>query len=102
MLKKTPLRKKRRTENIMITTVDAFVAQNKLSRVDFIKADIEGEERNMLKGAAQTLRDFAPKLAVCTYHYPDDPEVLEKIIMDANPRYRVVQGQCKLYACLAR
>jgi hypothetical protein len=86
----------------MITTVDSFVAKNKLSRVDFIKADIEGEERTMLKGAAQTLRDFAPKLAICTYHYPDDPEVLEKIILNANPHYRIIQGPKKLFACVNR
>jgi FkbM family methyltransferase len=52
------------TENILITTLDKFVEDNKLERVDFIKADIEGAERDMLRGATNTLKTFAPKLAI--------------------------------------
>ncbi|MDR1740348.1 MAG: FkbM family methyltransferase [Synergistaceae bacterium] len=83
---------------IDITTIDDFVRENGLRRVDFIKADIEGAERQMLRGAAETLRRFAPKLAICTYHLPDDPEVLEAIIRETNPAYRVVQKRKKLFA----
>jgi hypothetical protein len=43
----------------------------------------------MLKGAANTLKKFAPKLAICTYHLPDDPQVLESIIKEVNPDYKV-------------
>ena len=69
-----------------------------LTHVDFIKADIEGYERYMLEGAQETLRRFAPKLALCTYHFPDDPEVLAALITKANPAYRIVQRRAKLYA----
>lgn len=31
-------------------------------------------------------------------HFPDDPEVLEKQILNANPKYRVVHKWKKLYA----
>lgn len=79
-------------------TVDAFVKQNGLKSVDFIKADIEGGERNMLLGAKETLKQFAPKLAICTYHRPDDKEVLTKIILDANPDYKVEYKWKKLFA----
>ncbi|MCL2009485.1 MAG: FkbM family methyltransferase [Synergistaceae bacterium] len=87
---------------IETTTIDAFVEENALNRVDFIKADIEGYERHMLEGAVKTLRKFAPKLAVCTYHLPDDPEVLAKIIKDANPAYNIVQKKKKLYASVPK
>jgi FkbM family methyltransferase len=87
---------------IETTTIDAFVEENGLERVDFIKADIEGYERQMLKGAGETLRRFAPKLAICTYHLPDDPEVLEALIKEANPAYNVVQKSKKLYASVPR
>ena len=81
-------------------TLDDFVKKNNLERVDFIKADIEGFERNMLSGAQETLKNFAPKLALCTYHLPDDPEVMTKLIMQANPNYKIFYGKKKLYASI--
>jgi len=86
------------SEIIKLTTLDKFVEENKLPRVDFIKADIEGAERDMLRGATNVLKTFAPKLAICTYHLPDDPEVLESIIKEANPDYTVVHLRKKLFA----
>lgn len=85
-------------EEIEVTTIDSFVLEQGLTHVDFIKADIEGYERYMLEGAQETLRRFAPKLALCTYHLPDDPEVLAALITKANPAYRIVQRRAKLYA----
>lgn len=66
--------------------------------MDFIKSDIEGEERNMLRGAMETLRRFSPKLSICKYHLPDDPENLKKIILEANPNYVIREEYMKLYA----
>ncbi|MDR1147044.1 MAG: FkbM family methyltransferase [Spirochaetaceae bacterium] len=88
------------SEKIPVTTLDKFAEEENLKRIDFIKADIEGAERNMLTGAKRVLKEFAPKLAICTYHLPDDPEVLEKLILEANPKYKVRQGPNKLYACV--
>jgi FkbM family methyltransferase len=85
-------------EKILILSLDKFVAENNIKKVDFIKSDIEGAERDMLRGATNVLKTFAPKLAICTYHLPDDPEVLEKIILDANPNYTVVHRKNKLFA----
>ena len=87
-------------EIIHLTTIDKFVEENKIKKVDFIKADIEGAERDMLRGAANVLKTFAPKLAICTYHLPDDPQVLEHIIKEANPDYSVVHLRHKLFACV--
>jgi hypothetical protein len=78
--------------------LDLFVRQNSLPRVDFIKADIEGAERLMLEGAKEVLRDFSPKLAICTYHRRDDPETLRDLILCANPNYVIENKFRKLYA----
>jgi FkbM family methyltransferase len=79
-------------------TLDEFVNKNNINKVDFIKADIEGAERLMLAGAQNTLKKFAPKLSICTYHFKDDPEILEKLIKQANNEYTVVHKWGKLYA----
>jgi FkbM family methyltransferase len=87
-----------RAEQIPSITIDDFVCLNSIARVDFIKADIEGAERLMLRGATETLRRFAPKLAICTYHLADDPQVIEDIIISANPNYKITHKWKKLYA----
>ncbi|MDR0733889.1 MAG: FkbM family methyltransferase [Dysgonamonadaceae bacterium] len=90
------------TEKISITTLDRFVEENNLKRVDFIKADIEGFEREMLRGATNVLKKFAPKLAICTYHLPDDPVVLENIIKEANNSYIIIRLRNKLLAAVIK
>ena len=86
------------SEKIEITTIDEFVVEKKLSRVDFIKADIEGFERYMLLGAKETLKKYAPKLAICTYHSPEDPKLLVQIVLEANPLYKIVHLKKKMLA----
>jgi FkbM family methyltransferase len=89
-----------KSETIKITTLDKFAEDEHIEKIDFIKADIEGAERDMLAGARNVLKEFAPKLAICTYHLPDDPKILKEIILDANPKYKIVQRKCKLYAAV--
>lgn len=79
-------------------SLDDFAHENNLTKIDFIKADIEGAERLMLKGARNVLRDFAPKIAICTYHLPDDPQVLRELILDANGKYVIEERWKKMYA----
>ena len=86
------------SSTVRTVRLDDFVRENNLPRVDFIKADIEGFERHMLAGAQETLARFAPKLALCTYHLPDDPQVMADLILKANPRYNIVQKRMKLFA----
>jgi FkbM family methyltransferase len=58
----------RGVEEIEVTTIDAFVAETGLARVDFIKFDVEGVERDVLEGACRTIATRRPKLAVSLYH----------------------------------
>lgn len=87
-----------KTMTVESTTLDQFVVDHGIKKIDFIKADIEGAERNMLRGAKTILREMGPKLSICTYHLPDDKDVLEKIVLDANPNYRVEHHYQKMYA----
>lgn len=79
-------------------SLDEFVKQNNIPKIDFIKADVEGMERQVLFGAKETIKKFKPCLAVCTYHRPDDPKVLKDLIQNLEPQYKIIQTGMKLYA----
>jgi len=49
-------------ETVTLTTLDAFAAERKLARLDFIKADIEGWEMRMLAGGQAAIARFRPAL----------------------------------------
>lgn len=85
-------------ETVHCISLDDYVRINKLESVDFIKADIEGAERELLEGAKETLARFAPKLSICTYHREDDKEVLERLVVQANPNYKIIHKYKKMYA----
>jgi FkbM family methyltransferase len=82
----------RGTLQVRSVTLDEVVRDLGLQRVDYVKMDIEGAERHALRGAAKLLREFAPRLAICTYHNPEDPQLLESIVRGAQPKYRVVHN----------
>ena len=48
------------TENARALTLDSFVRECGIKRVDFVKLDIDGHECGMLRGAQETLRIFHP------------------------------------------
>ena len=84
------------TFQIDVTTIDDVVQSLGLPRVDFIKMDIEGAEREALKGAAVTLKQFRPRMMLDAYHLEDDPVVLPQVIRSANPEYKETCGPCEI------
>lgn len=51
--------------NVLISTLDIYVEEQKLTKIDFIKIDIEGFELEMLKGSSKLLAaEHAPILCV--------------------------------------
>lgn len=73
------------TDTVKCITLDEFCKESQ-EKVDFIKADIEGAEMSMLKGAKHTIAKFAPVCAICLYHKENDfweiPQYLESIRPD--------------------
>jgi hypothetical protein len=57
--------------------------------------DIEGAEREALRGGFQVLARDLPTLMLEMYHRPDDVQVLPAVIHDGNPRYTMTCGPCE-------
>lgn len=83
------------TIDVAVTTIDDLVKELGLERVDYIKMDIEGAEREALRGGLQTISAFRPRILLETYHRPDDIEVLPAILYGAYPGYTAYCGDCE-------
>lgn len=66
-------------------TLDEVIGQE---RVTLIKMDIEGAEKEALKGAQATIRREKPDLAVCVYHKPEDIWEIPLLLADMVSGYR--------------
>ena len=84
-----------KTMQIEVTTVDLIIRTLNLERVDYIKMDIEGAEREALQGAMNTLRQDRPRLFLDSYHRRDDMDVLPGIIRQAHADYSLECGPCE-------
>jgi FkbM family methyltransferase len=58
--------------SVSTVSVDDYSESMQLTKIDFIKMDIEGAEQSALDGAEETIRRFRPTLAICIYHSMSD------------------------------
>jgi FkbM family methyltransferase len=72
---------------VRVRPLDDILQQIGIHKVDVIKIDIEGGEREALKGARQTLARHRPRLMLDAYHLPDDPILLPTLIREGNADY---------------
>lgn len=84
------------TLEVDLTTIDRVVRELGLPRVDLVKMDIEGAEREALKGARSTLETYRPRLLIDANHVADDVTVLPRILRDVHPDYDVHNGPCMM------
>jgi len=73
---------------VRATALDEFVEENGIERVDFIKIDTEGAEREIIKGAEKTIREFKPRMAIASYHLPDDKKVIPELVLSIRDDYK--------------
>jgi FkbM family methyltransferase len=78
-------------------SIDDYVNRNKLTKVDFIKMDIEGAETLALEGAVETIRKFKPTLAIAIYHSMEDFINIPRWILDLNLGYELFVGHYTIH-----
>jgi len=64
------------------------VVLDKAERIDFLKADIEGAEMEMLEGARETLIRDRPKIAITTYHRKGDSKLFAEFLQLLDVGYK--------------
>lgn len=79
-------------------TIDDFVSRNNISKVDFIKMDIEGVEKAALRGAVETIKKFRPKLAIAIYHSMEDFTSIPAWIQDLELDYEIFVDHFTIHA----
>jgi hypothetical protein len=84
------LREEENCEKVKVKTMtlDSFCKEYNVERVDFIKIDAEGSEREIIKGAKETIKRFKPKMAIAAYHLPDDKKVILELVLSIRNDYK--------------
>ena len=84
----TLTRNKNNLQQYKTMSIDDFVQNNKVEKIDFIKMDIEGCELKALHGAINTLKKHKPKLAIAAYHKYEDYYELPKFLNELDLGYK--------------
>ncbi len=71
---------------ICVNSLDNILCGEK---VDYIKYDVEGSEREALIGSQKTIEKYAPALLVSLYHRSEDLFELPLLVHKLNPNYKL-------------
>ncbi len=76
-------------QEVVIETLDHLFKER---RINFIKMDIEGEERNALEGAKELIRSNHPRLLISGYHKIEDFWEIPEMIWSIDDNYKIYVG----------
>jgi len=72
--------------SVAINTIDNFCNLNSCE-VNYIKADIEGYEIELIKGAKESIKKFKPKIAITVYHKENNYLEIKSFLKNIVPEY---------------
>lgn len=73
---------------VKVGTIDRFIADKPVEKLDFLKMDVEGAEMAALSGSVETIKKHRPKLAICVYHKLNDIFDIPFFLDDLDCGYR--------------
>lgn len=73
---------------VPVTSLDAFVAEKGLDRVDFVKVDVEGFELDVLRGGVEMIAKHRPKIAIAAYHRPEHASEIRRLLGEIDGEYQ--------------
>ncbi len=74
----------KKTEPVTLNTVDSINAS-----CDYIKYDVEGAEKEALKGSVITIKQSEPDMLISLYHRSEDLFVLPELVHELFPDYKL-------------
>ena len=74
---------------IDVTSIDDFIGDYQLEKLNIIKSDVEGLDLDLLKGATATISRFMPDLSISMYHSPEHMAEIPIWIHENFPDYRM-------------
>lgn len=77
-------------------SISDFVKENNIIPT-YIKVDVEGSERNLIKGAELFLKDYNPKIVIATYHNPYDTNIFINYFSKMDYKYQTDKGNLFLW-----
>ena len=85
-------------DDIRAVSLDNFILQNGIERIDLISLDVEGAEPRALIGMKSTIKKFRPKLQVSIYHHPSHLYTLPLLIKELCVDYVYYLGHHNTYS----
>ncbi len=86
-------------DDFSLVSIDDYVRDNAISRLDYIKMDIEGAEIDALIGATESIKKFKPKLTISCYHKASHLWEIPELILKINPEYKLHFEQHLPFEC---
>lgn len=77
-------------------TLDDLCADNRIENIRWLKADLEGEAKNMILGARKTIRKFKPLLTLAVYHSPEEFFEIAQLLKELVPEYHFAFRRCAI------
>lgn len=70
-------------------SLDDIFSASDIHRIDYVKYDVEGSEREAILGSRNIIKDHSPDLLISLYHRNEDMFDLPLLISEINPEYKL-------------
>ena len=74
---------------VLADSLDNVIIRSNARRIDYIKFDVEGAEKEALEGCYKTIERFSPALLISVYHRSEDIFALPLQISERFPEYKL-------------
>ena len=79
------------SQSIKLTTLDNYVRNHKIERIDVIKIDVEGLEEKIIYGGIETLKRFKPKIIFECIHFEIEKNNVIRALVNRDLEIEILQ-----------